>query len=101
MVSSDTAASAETVSGLAEASLSRGHDVAIFFNAEGVKLLSATHRNEKLADKASKIRLLACRTSAKECGIESEGQLLKGAEMSSLSELVELLERSDRVIFAG
>jgi len=58
--------------------------------------------NEKLADLASKkVRLLACRTSARECGIESEGQLLKGAEMSSLSELVEMLERSDRVVFMG
>jgi len=102
VVSSDSAPSVKTIRGLAAASVHRGHDVAIFFNAEGARLLSVARNDENLADLASrKVRLLACRTSARECGIESEGQLLKGAEMSSLSGLVELLERSDRVVFMG
>lgn len=102
MVWSDSVASVETVTGLAEASIRRGREITIFFNAEGVKLLLDARHDEKLVSLASrKIRLLVCRTSARECGIDSQGQLLKGAEMSSLSELVELMERSDRVVSVG
>lgn len=72
----------------------------IFFYSVGVRLLIPAPMTDQLASLAEKnVRLLACRTSVKECGIESEGDLVEGAEMSSLSALVELIEHSDRAVF--
>jgi len=47
------------------------------------------------------VRLLACRTSALNAGLASKGALMRGAEMSSLGELVDLMADADRALFLG
>ncbi len=83
------------VEGLANAAARAGHEVSVFFNEEAVKLLKSPSQVEYLyAD------LLACRASSKEYGITKDC-LAANARMSSLAELVDLLEGADRVVFLG
>jgi len=80
---------------LTSAASRAGHNVSVFFNEEAVKLLKAPSRVEYLyAD------LLACRASSKDYGITKDC-LPANARMSSLAELVDLLEGADRVVFLG
>ena len=102
VASSDTPSTLDSVIGLTTVSVRRGHEVAAFFHMGGVNLLKASQASNRLATFASEgVRLLACRTSANERGIESTDEFVEGAEMSSLGELVELLDRCDRALFLG
>jgi len=98
VASSDAPSTLDAVCGLAAASAGRGHEVTVFFHMDGVKLLNVSLRTGRLVHLLPLgVRLLACRTSARERGVE--GDLVEGAEMSSLGELVELMERCDRALF--
>jgi sulfur relay (sulfurtransferase) complex TusBCD TusD component (DsrE family) len=99
--STDSRATAEKIVNLASASLSRGHQTTIFFNAESTRLLEPNRFEELSGLLSSGARLLACITSAQEAGLRSQGDLIEGAEMSSLGELVDLFEASDRTMFLG
>ena len=89
-----------SLTGLATAAVGRSHEIAVFFNSEGVRLLKASSTGSRLASLVSNgVRLLACRTSLRECGIGYEEDLVEGTEMSSPGELVELVEGCDRVVF--
>jgi len=102
VASSDKKSTLDAAYGLASAAAYRGHEVTIFFHMGGISLLKASREANRLAPLISSgVRLLACRTSAKELGIESECDLIEGAEMSSLGELVDLLDRCDRALFLG
>lgn len=102
VASSEASSTLDVASGLASAAAVRGHEVTVFFHMGGVRLLKASKASSRISSLASeRVRLLACRTSAKEHGIESESELVEGAEMSSLSELVELLDRCGRTLFIG
>ncbi|MEM2893039.1 MAG: DsrE family protein [Candidatus Bathyarchaeia archaeon] len=83
--------------GISSASVKRGHSVIIFFTGDGVNHL----REEGMLNKLSSmgVRLLACRTSARERKVALEGTLREVVEISSLSMLVELLETCDRALF--
>jgi predicted peroxiredoxin len=99
--STDSQATAETIVNLASASLSRGHRVTVFFNAESTRLLETKTGAEGLSGLISRgVRLLACRTSAQELGLTPR-DIVEGAEMSSMGELVDLVEASDRSLFLG
>ena len=99
---SDSEATAEKIEGLAKAALTRRHEVTVFLNGVSVRLVESGRRTREFSDLvADGVRLLVCRTSAATSGIESPDQLVGGAEMSSLSELVDLMEESGRVLFLG
>jgi len=102
VASKDSKETLEDVKGLSESSLSKGHEVTVFFNSGSTRLLSSARETDDLpALKRRGVRLLACRTSALEMGLASSGALLAGAEMSSLGELVDLMDTSDRAVFIG
>jgi len=102
VASKDSQETLEDVKGLCEASLSKGHEVTVFFNSGSTRLLSSARETNSLSTlKRRGVRLLACRTSALEMGLASSGALAEGAEMSSLGELVDLLDTSDRTVFIG
>ena len=102
VASKDSKETLEDVKGLSESSLSRGHEVTVFFNSGSTRLLSSARETDDLPKlKRKGVRLLACRTSALETGLASTGALLEGAEMSSLSELVDLMDASDKAVFIG
>jgi len=102
VASSDLQSTLDEACGLAAAAVDIGHEVNVFFHMGAVGLLKASRASDRLASLIpSGVRLLACRTSAKECGIESEADMIEGAEMSSLSELVEMLDSCDRALFLG
>jgi len=102
VASSETSPTLDSALGVAAAAARRGHEVTVFFYMGGVHLLKASRALSRLTDPSMRgVRLLACRTSAKERGIDSEAGLPERTEMSSLSELVELLDRCDRALFLG
>jgi predicted peroxiredoxin len=78
-----------------EAALIRGHRVTIFFNEESVKLLLDYQSLKGLG-----AEMLACITSCEYCGIK-EKDFVEGARMSSLGEVVMLMEEADRTLFMG
>lgn len=99
---SDSEATAKKIEGLTKAALTRGHEITVFLNGVSVRLGKSEGLTRGFSDfVANGVRLLVCRTSAATSGIESRDQLMGGSEMSSLSELVELLEENDRVLFLG
>ena len=88
--------------GLADAALSRGHEVTLFFSDRSVRLLIRGGDDGDFSGLSSRgTRLLACRTSVVTSGVPSEGGFVDGVEMSSLGELVGLIEDHDRVLFMG
>lgn len=102
VASSDAPSTLDRAYGFAEAAVGRGHGVMAFFHMDGVRLLKASQAADCFGSLVPLgVRLLVCRTSAKERGLESEGNLMEGVVMSSLSELVEMLERCDRALFFG
>ncbi len=102
VASSDLPSTLDEACGLATVAVDRGHQLTVFFHMGAVGLLKASQAADHFALLIqSGVRLLACRTSAKECGIESEADMIEGAEMSSLSELVEMLDSCDRTLFLG
>lgn len=83
------------VQGLASTASDKGHDVKVFFSEESVKLLADPGSVEGLeAD------MLACVTACQQVGVE-EGDLVEGARVTSLGEVVSLMEECDRTLFLG
>jgi predicted peroxiredoxin len=99
---SDSEATAEKIEGLAKAALAHGHEVTVFLNGVSVRLVESGRRTRGFPNLLiDGVRLLVCRTSATTSGIESPDQFVGGTEMSSLSELVDLMEESGRVLILG
>jgi predicted peroxiredoxin len=83
------------IRGLTMAAVRAGHSVTVFYNEDSVKLLKTPSQVETLYAEH-----LACRASLRDLGYERE-DLIPNSRLSSLAELVELLEGSDRVVFLG
>ena len=82
------------LTGISKVAKTKGHKVSLFFNEESVKLL---------LDPSLELfgsELLACVTSSQAVGITEE-KLITGARMSSLGEMVMLMEKCDRTLFMG
>jgi predicted peroxiredoxin len=102
LASTDSPETLKTIHGLTRASISRGHSVVVFFNSDSTRLLGSDRNSPDLRSISDMgVRLLACRTSALESGLAPKGALMKGAEMSSLGELVGLMAEADRALFLG
>jgi len=81
--------------GIAKAAKNKGHKVVIFFNEESVKLLTQYPPLSELG-----VEMLACKTSCSSRGIR-EKDLIPGARMTSMAELVVMMEEMDRTLFLG
>ncbi len=81
--------------GIVRASTDKGHDVKIFFNEDSVKLLVRYPVLSELG-----VEMLACHTTCRDMNIE-EGDLINNARMTSMAELVMLMESMDRTLFLG
>jgi len=81
--------------GIVRASTDKGHDVKIFFNEDSVKLLVRYPMLSEL-----EVEMLACQTTCRFMNIE-EGDLIRNAKMTSMAELVMLMESMDRTLFLG
>lgn len=81
--------------GVVNAAYKRRHKVTVFFNEESVKLLL---RHSIL--KGLPADILACVTSCQYSGIKEE-DFVEGARMSSLGEVIEIMQRADRTLFMG
>jgi sulfur relay (sulfurtransferase) complex TusBCD TusD component (DsrE family) len=102
VASSDSEEAENTLTGLADAALSRDHEVTLFFGDRSVSLLVPRDDEKDFTELQSRgTSLLVCRTSVATSGIPSSGGLIEGVKMSSLGELVDLMEDHDRVIFLG
>jgi len=101
IASTESESTVEAVRGLAEAALARGHGVTAFFNEGSVGLLKRSGEKGGSRLFPAGLQLLACRTSAATHGLTSLDDMVDGAEMSSLGELVDLMTDSDRVLFVG
>ena len=99
VVSQDSQAVAEDLRGLVASSVAKGYKVAVFFNEDSVRLLNADR--DELKSLPVGVRLFACRTSAMSHSLSKREDLILGSEMSSLVELVDLLDEADRCIFLG
>ncbi|MCW3979627.1 MAG: DsrE family protein [Candidatus Bathyarchaeota archaeon] len=101
MASTESKSTSDTVRGLAEAALARGHRVTAFLNEKSVRLLRKIGDGGAPRPFPRSLQILACRTSAATNGLKSLNDMVDGAEMSSLGELVDLMTDSDRVLFVG
>jgi len=81
--------------GVVRAAKDRGHDVVVFFNEESVKLLVQYPFLSELG-----VEMLACQTMCQQLGIHEE-DLIPGARMTSLAEMVMMMEEKDRTLFLG
>ena len=81
--------------GIVRAAKDKGHDVVVFFNEESVKLLVQYPLLSELD-----VELLACQTMCQYMGIHEE-DLIPGARMTSLAELVMMMDEKDRTLFLG
>ena len=81
--------------GMVRASTEKGHDVKIFFNEDSVKLLA---QYPVLSD--LEVEMLACQTTCRDMNIR-EDDLIRNAKMTTLAELVILMESMDRTLFLG
>ena len=81
--------------GIVRASTDKGHDVKIFFNEDSVKLLVQYPLLSEL-----EVEMLACHTTCRFMNIEEEN-LIRNAKMTSMAELVMLMESMDRTLFLG
>jgi len=75
--------------------------VTAFFTERSVRILKKTGEKGGSRQFPDGLQLLACRTSAATNGLTSLRDMVEGAEMSSLGELVDLMTDSDRVLFVG
>jgi sulfur relay (sulfurtransferase) complex TusBCD TusD component (DsrE family) len=92
----------ETIYYLTRESLSQGHIITVFFNSDSINLLNSKNDSPFLISLLDMdVRLLACRTSVLDRGLASSQRLIEKAEMSSLGELISLMERADRTVFLG
>ncbi len=101
MASSDSEGAENTLAGLADAALSRGHEVTLFFSDRSVRLLVPRDEKDYTEFSSRGSRLLVCRTAVTTRGVPSLGGFIEGVEMSSLGELVDLMDDHDRMIFVG
>jgi predicted peroxiredoxin len=81
--------------GIVRASTDKGHEVTIFFNEDAVKLLVQYPMLSEL-----EVEMLACQTTCKFANIEEE-DLIEGARMTSMAEIVMMMESKDRTLFLG
>ena len=81
--------------GIVRAAKDKSHDVVVFFNEESVKLLVQYPLLSELD-----VELLACQTMCQYMGIHEE-DLIPGARMTSLAELVMMMDEKDRTLFLG
>ena len=81
--------------GIVRATKDKGHDVVVFFNEESVKLLVQYPLLSELD-----VELLACQTMCQYIGIE-EKDLIPGARMTSMAEMVMMMDEKDRTLFLG
>lgn len=81
--------------GMVRASTDKGHNVTVFFNEGSVKLLVQYPMLSELG-----VEMLACVTSCKAANIE-EKDLIKGARMTSMAEIVMMMESKERTLFLG
>lgn len=95
----------DTVYKFAKAAIDE-HDVSIFCDLEAVYNLAAGQVSpnqrtpaEKLTELIEKgVHVLVCQQSARRRGLDVEKGLIQGTIKSSLSELSQLVEESDRVV---
>jgi len=95
LIIASTEENLKNIVGLSRASLNNVHDVTLFFNEKSVLLLT----KPSLLDGIN-VTKLVCRTSFNELRLNLD-DIIEGVKMSSLSELVELIEKSDKIVFAG
>ena len=81
--------------GMVRAAKDRGHNVVIFFNEEAVKLLVQYPMLSELG-----VEMLACQTTCQYIGIKEE-DMIQGARMTSMAEMVMLMEKKERTLFLG
>ncbi len=81
--------------GMTRAATDKGHMVKIFFNESSVKLLAQYPLLSEL-----EVELLACQTMCRYANI-TEDDLIPGARMVSMAEIVMLMESMDRTLFLG
>ena len=81
--------------GIVRASTDKGHEVTVFFNEDAVKLLVQYPMLSEL-----EVEMLACQTTCRMVNIE-EKDLIKGARMTSMVEIVMMMESKDRTLFLG
>jgi len=81
--------------GITRASRERGHRVTVFFNEESVKLL-LDHSSLKGLD----VEMLACVTACEYSGIK-EDDFVESARITSLGEVISMMEEADRTLFLG
>jgi sulfur relay (sulfurtransferase) complex TusBCD TusD component (DsrE family) len=102
VVSTNSMETIETIYYLSRESLSRGHIITIFFNSDSTHLLNSSNDSPFFISLLDlDVRLLACRTSVLDRELASDQQLIEKTEMSSLGELVSLMEEADRTVFLG
>ena len=96
----------DTVYEFAKAAVEGGHEVSVFCDADGLYNLVASQTSsdqmtsaKKLAELIEKgVHIHICQQSARLRGIDVEKVLIKGVMKSSLGELAQLIEGSDRVV---
>lgn len=81
--------------GVARAATEKGHEVKIFFNEGSVKLLGQYPFLSEL-----EVEMLACQTMCRYANI-TEDDLIPGARMVSMAEIVMLMESMDKTLFLG
>ena len=96
----------DTVYGFARAAVEEGHEVSVFCDVDAVYNLmvnqilpdqmTPARKLAKLIEKG--VRVLVCQQSARLRGINIEKVLIRGIMKSSLGELAQLMEESDRVV---
>ena len=96
----------DTVYEFAKTAVEGGHRVSVFCDADAVYNLVANQISpdqitsaKKLTELIEKgVRVLVCLQSARLRGIDVEKGLIEGVVKSSLGELAQLMEESDRVV---
>jgi sulfur relay (sulfurtransferase) complex TusBCD TusD component (DsrE family) len=95
----------QTAVNLAEAALRRGHEAIIFGTGDGVENLTEgaddTLVRRLTTIREAGMRLMVCRESTRRRGLSPEGGLIKKVEMSSLAEMVELMDFCDKTLVFG
>ena len=81
--------------GMVRAAKDKGHNVVVFFNEEAVKLLVQYPMLSELG-----VEMLACQTTCQYIGIKEE-DMIQGARMTSMAEMVMLMEKKERTLFLG
>ena len=97
VASTESSETMQDIIGLSLPLSNMGHKVVVFFNEESVNLLEKRRYEFSLIPVG--IRLKVCRTIAIRKGLTKIEDLIFSAEMSSLGELVNLLEEADRTVF--